>query len=125
MARRARRKVAVLGKERCGSARWVRSSSVCSATHWPIARPLRCPAPSAAAINVIISPHGWRLPRALRGSGTSVTASTKVLYWGASIIHHPLDLSVKAIVDDGFLLAEDFDTALRPNHEALTRCGWW
>jgi hypothetical protein len=29
-----------------------------------------------------------------------------------SIIHHPRDLVIRAIVDDGLLLAYDFDTAL-------------
>src|SRR3712207_3111661 len=112
MARSARRKVEVLGTARGGRASWLRSSSACSATHWPIARPLRCPQTSAALISVSRSAQGWRLPRALRGSGTSATASIRVLYLQRSITHHPLYLVVKAIVGDGYPHGYNFDTAL-------------
>src|SRR3712207_4150883 len=112
MGRSARRKGEGPGKARGGRAGWVRSSSACSATHWPIARPLRWPHTSAALISVRSRAQGWRLPRALRGSGTSATASIRLLYCLPSITHHPLYLVVKAIVGDGFPLGYDFDTAL-------------
>src|SRR5919199_1509892 len=64
-----------------------------------MARWERWPPTRAAEIRVRRSGQGCRLPRALRGSGTSTTASIRVLEYGWSITHVPWYGEVPVIVN--------------------------
>ena len=83
--RKARRKVDSLGKApRSGCSR-TSNMVACSATQVAMPWPLRSPLAKALQINVSNNVQEYCLPRALRGSGTSLSASISVLECGSSI----------------------------------------
>ena len=67
----------------------------------PDGAPGALPPSRAALMSVRRNGQGWRLPRALRGSGISTTASIRLLYFRLSITHYRPHVAVGVIVGDG------------------------